>query len=235
MELILSDLVVVEKRWSGWRRIARRSRTPNSIGNTSCLVKCKAALEDKHSSAAAWNLMPEEEKRIRGFQFLSQKPMLYVLNLGEEEAARLHEMRTGVSQRSLGGTAANRRSPRYAAKSRPSSQNCRPKRQREYLASYGLTESGLERLIRPHTRLLGLDVVPDRRRDRGARLDHPDEQHGSEGGGRHPQRFREEVHSRRGGELEVAGGLWRIPWRARERICCGWRARSTSSKMAMCW
>ena len=42
-------------------------------------------------------LSGEDEKRIRGFQFLSQKPMLYVLNLGESDAARLHEHTSYVS------------------------------------------------------------------------------------------------------------------------------------------
>ena len=40
---------------------------------------------------------PEEEKRIRGFQFLSLKPMLCVLNLGEEDASRLHEVHAAVA------------------------------------------------------------------------------------------------------------------------------------------
>ena len=41
----------------------------------------------------------EDEKRIRGFQFLSQKPMLCVLNIGEEDAAAAARSGRGVSQR----------------------------------------------------------------------------------------------------------------------------------------
>ena len=49
--------------------------------------------------------MDEDEKRIRGFQFLSQKPMLLVLNLGEEDAARLHEVEEQYRTGPLAGKA----------------------------------------------------------------------------------------------------------------------------------
>ena len=52
----------------------------------------KAELEANRPTARPRPSTPEDEKRIRGFQFLSQKPMLCVLNLGEEDAPRLHEV-----------------------------------------------------------------------------------------------------------------------------------------------
>jgi GTP-binding protein YchF len=89
-ELVLSDLVVVEKRLERLEKDRKKIKSPDLDREFELLEKCKATLEqDKPLRELA--LEAEEEKRIRGFQFLSQKPMLYVLNLGEEDAARLHE------------------------------------------------------------------------------------------------------------------------------------------------
>ena len=37
-------------------------------------------------------LSGDDEKRIKGFQFLSKKPILYVINVGEGDADKLHEI-----------------------------------------------------------------------------------------------------------------------------------------------
>ena len=128
----------------------------------------------------------EDEKRIRGFQFLSQKPMLYVLNLGEEDAGKLHEREQEYRKGPLAGrrnTAARRdlrqdrsRAGRTAA--RGSSRNTWP--------ATDLKESGLERLISATYSLLGLMSFLTAGEDEVPRLDHPDEQHRGEGRRRDP-------------------------------------------------
>src|SRR5579883_2789580 len=90
MELILSDLVVVEKRLERLDKDRKKIKSPELDREYALLERCKALLE-ANTPLRQLVLEPEDEKRIRGFQFLSQKPMLYVLNLGEEEAAKLHE------------------------------------------------------------------------------------------------------------------------------------------------
>jgi hypothetical protein len=100
-------------------------------------------------------LPDEDEKRIRGFQFLSQKPMLYVLNIGEEEAPRLHE----VEEKFRTGALAGRPGTAVTAvcgKVEAELSELPVADQGEYLASYGLAESGLVRLIAATYSLLGL-------------------------------------------------------------------------------
>src|SRR5579883_3253695 len=131
-ELILSDLVVVEKR----------------------LEKAKAMLEENRP-LRQMELEPEDEKRIRGFQFLSQKPMLYVLNLGEEEAAKLHEREQEFREKQLTGRARVAVTA-VCGKVEAELAELPAADQADYLASYGLKESGLERLISATYALLGL-------------------------------------------------------------------------------
>ena len=51
------------------------------------MLKAKQALEGQ-TPLRELELSAEEELTLRGFTFLSLKPMLYVLNLGEKDAAR---------------------------------------------------------------------------------------------------------------------------------------------------
>src|SRR5215475_4005366 len=88
-ELILSDLVVVEKRLERLDKDRKKIKNPELDREFELLTQCKTTLEENRPLRQLV-LESEDEKRIRGFQFLSQKPMLYVLNLGEEEAGRLH-------------------------------------------------------------------------------------------------------------------------------------------------
>ncbi|HBY62623.1 MAG TPA: redox-regulated ATPase YchF, partial [Solibacterales bacterium] len=104
MELILSDLVVVEKRMERVEKDRKKQRLPELDKEMDLLVRCKEALEN-NQPLRSLEFEDEDEKRIRGFQFLSLKPMLYVMNLGEEDAAKLHEVEQRYRESALGGKA----------------------------------------------------------------------------------------------------------------------------------
>jgi ribosome-binding ATPase len=153
-ELILSDLVVVEKRLERLEKDRKKIKSADLDNEFALLEKCKATL-DENQPLRQMALDREEEKRIRGFQFLSQKPMLYVLNLGEEDTPRLHQR----EQEFRKGILAGRKHTAVTAvcgKIEAEVAELPAPEQRAYLASYGLTESGLERLISATYSLLGL-------------------------------------------------------------------------------
>jgi hypothetical protein len=154
MELILSDLVVIEKRLDRLEKDRKKIKSPELDHEFELLEKCRAALERNHPLRQL-EIDAEEEKRLRGFQFLSQKPMLYVLNLGESEAGSLHQREREYRE----GVLAGRKQVSAAAvcgKIEAELAELPAEEQREYLASYGLQESGLERLISATYSLLGL-------------------------------------------------------------------------------
>jgi len=153
-ELILSDLVVVEKRLERLDKDRKKIKNPELDHEFELLEKCKAML-DENRPLRGMDLDADAEKRIRGFQFLSQKPMLYVLNLGEAEAGKLHEREREYRE----GPLAGRKHTSVTAvcgKIEAELAELAPEEQRDYLASYGLKESGLERLISATYSLLGL-------------------------------------------------------------------------------
>src|SRR6266478_1000812 len=102
-------------------------------------------------------MSPEDKKRIRGFMFLSEKPMLYVLNIGEStelgkdlEAAVAKYKLTDVAARPNVGASA------ICGKVEAELAEMTDEDAAEFLGSYGMTESGLSRLIRKSYHLLGL-------------------------------------------------------------------------------
>lgn len=154
LELILSDLMVIEKRLERLDKDRKKMKAPELDREFEALERFKAELE-ANRPLRELELSEEEEKRTRGFQFLSQKPMLYVLNLGEGDAPRLHEIEAEYRRGALAG----RRGTAVTAvcgKIEAELAELSGDEAREYLASYGLKESGLERLISATYSLLGL-------------------------------------------------------------------------------
>jgi GTP-binding protein YchF len=153
-ELVLSDLMVVEKRIERVDKDRKKIKNPELDREFELLEKCKALLE-ANRPLRELELDAEGEKRVRGFQFLSQKPMLYVLNIGETDASRLHEMEEQYRASALKGRARTEITA-VCGKIEAELAELGGGEAREYLASYGLKESGLERLITASYRLLGL-------------------------------------------------------------------------------
>lgn len=153
MELMLNDLMVVEKRLERLEKDRKKIKSADLDREFETLVQCKEMLE-ANSTLRRLELDPEREKLIRGFQFLSQKPMLYVLNVGEADAGRLHEIEAEYRERLAGRphTAVTA----VCGKIEAELAELPPEEAGEYLASYGLSESGLERMIAATYALLGL-------------------------------------------------------------------------------
>src|SRR5712691_6914211 len=153
-ELMLCDLVVVEKRMERVDKDRKKIKSPDLDHEFALLERLKAELEaNRPLRGLEYNA--EEEKRIRGFQFLSQKPMLCVVNLGEEDAGKLHE----IEEKYRNGAFAARANTAVTAicgKIEAELAELSAGEVAEYLASYGLKESGLERLITATYSLLGL-------------------------------------------------------------------------------
>src|SRR3984885_4611207 len=73
IELILSDLVVVEKRMERLEKERKKIKSTEHDREFALLERCQATLE-QNVALRTLELTADEEKLIRGFQFLSQKP-----------------------------------------------------------------------------------------------------------------------------------------------------------------
>jgi ribosome-binding ATPase YchF (GTP1/OBG family) len=150
----LSDLVVVEKRMERVDKDRKKIKSPDLDKEFALLERLKSELE-ANRALRGLELDQDDEKRIRGFQFLSRKPLLAVLNIGERDAGRMPEIETQYRDGALAGR------PRTAVtaicgKIEAELAELSTEDAKDYLASFGLAESGLERLISATYALLGL-------------------------------------------------------------------------------
>jgi GTP-binding protein YchF len=154
MELVLSDLVVVEKRMERVHKDRKKIKSPDLDKEFALLERLKRELE-ANRPLRELEFDDEDEKRIRGFQFLSQKPMLCVLNIGEADVPRMREIEEQYRTGPLAGKARTAVTA-ICGKIEAELAELSPEEAKDYLASYGLAESGLERLIAATYALLGL-------------------------------------------------------------------------------
>ncbi len=155
IELILSDLVVVEKRMERLEKDRRKIKSLDLDREFALLERCKATLE-QNVALRTLELTADEQKLIRGFQDSSLKSrMLFVLNIGEEDAGRLHEIEEEYRKGPLAGRT-NTAVTAICGKIEAELAELSPEEAREYLTSYGLKDSALTRLISATYALLGL-------------------------------------------------------------------------------
>jgi len=155
-DLMISDLGQVEKRLERLEKDLQKMRSPELEKENELLIKAKAHLEGE-KPLRELEMSPDDKKRIRGFMFLSEKPILYVLNISEStelgkdlEAAVAKFKLTEIAARPNAGATA------ICGKVEAELAEMSDADAAEFLSSYGLTESGLTRLIRKSYALLGL-------------------------------------------------------------------------------
>ena len=155
-DLIVNDLGQVEKRQERVEKDLKKMRTAELEREHDLLTRAKTHLETERP-LREMEMTPEDKKRVRGFMFLSEKPILYVLNIGEsttlgkdlEEAVTKYGLTEVASRPNTGALA-------VCAKVEAELAEMSDEDAAEFLSSYGLTESGLVRLIRKTYELLGL-------------------------------------------------------------------------------
>ncbi len=158
LELLFSDLAGVEKRLTridaGIKKLAGREREATER-ERALMLKLKNALEaDTPLREVTGDLDPDDAKLLRGFGFLTAKPLLVLLNLGEDqlgepgqalvESLRERFGRPHVAVDALSGQIEmeiGRLDADDAA---------------VFMADLGIAESSLDRIIRRSFDLLGL-------------------------------------------------------------------------------
>ena len=155
-DLMVSDLGQIEKRLERLEKDLKKMRSPELEKENELLQRAKAHLESERP-LREMEMTREDKKRLRGFMFLSEKPILYVLNVSEtpelgkelENAVGKYKLNEIASQPNAGATA-------ICGKVEAELAEITEADAAEFLSSYDLKESGLVRLIRTTYALLGM-------------------------------------------------------------------------------
>ena len=158
LELLFSDLAGVEKRLSridaGMKKLSGREREAAERERL-LMARLKETLEaDTPLREITADLDPDDEKLLRGFGFLTAKPLLILLNLGEDQlgapgetliaSLRTEFDRARVAVDALAGQIEMEIGRLEAADAAV------------FMADLSIAESGLDRIIRRSFDLLGL-------------------------------------------------------------------------------
>ncbi len=155
-DLMVSDLGQIEKRLERLEKDLKKMKTAELEKEFELLKRANTHLGSE-KPLREMEMTPEDKKRIRGFMFLSEKPIFYVLNIGESTELG-KELEEAVEKYKLTEIAARPNSAATAicGKVEAELSEMSDADAAEFLSSYGLTESGLVRLIRTTYKLLGL-------------------------------------------------------------------------------
>jgi len=154
LELILADLGAVERRLERLEANIKKAHKPEDVAERELFVRLKQALEAE-TPLRELELSEEERKRVRGYSLLSEKPLLLVVNLDEDRVRDAAATLDALGLANLG------EQPRVvlcpvAATIEAEIARLAPEDARAFLDDLGLSEPGLDRVIRSSYELLGL-------------------------------------------------------------------------------
>ncbi|HHB80515.1 MAG TPA: redox-regulated ATPase YchF [Aliiroseovarius sp.] len=150
-ELMLADMESLEKRLQNITRKVRGG-DKEAVQQERLMKAALAALEDGRPARVV-EVDEDDQKAWQGLQLLSTKKVLYVCNVGEEEAAsgNAHSQAVEAFAASEGNA-----SVVISAQIEEEISQLEPEEQEMFLAEMGLEEAGLDRLIRAGYALLHL-------------------------------------------------------------------------------
>jgi hypothetical protein len=154
LELILADLSTVEKRLERLEANIKKANRPEDVAERGVFQKMKEALEAERPLREL-DLPEEDRRRLRGYAFLSEKPVLLAVNLGEGD------VRKAAAYLESHGLAAFATRPGLglcpiSATIEAEMAELTPEDARTFREDLGLSEPGLDRVIQTSYALLGL-------------------------------------------------------------------------------
>ena len=153
-ELMLADLESLEKRVdNAAKRATAGDKEAKALA--SVLGQALALLRDGKPARLTEPKDDEEARLFRQAQLLTAKPVLYVCNVAEEDAASGNALSEKVFEKAASEGA---QAVVVSAAIESELVAMEPEERSEYLAELGLEESGLARIIRAGYELLGLNT-----------------------------------------------------------------------------
>ena len=141
MELVLADLGTIERAMPRLEKEAKKDKSGEA--KIAVLKRLQEWMDEGHR-ARKMEMTAEERELLRDLHLLTMKPMLYVANVDESQVAEDFAPIDGVKPIPI------------CAKVEADLSELEPEEAAEYLAEIGLSEPGLNTLIREAYRLLGL-------------------------------------------------------------------------------
>ena len=155
LELVFSDLAIMERRLERIKESLKGAKPPERQGflqEQETIGKFKTDLE-KDIPIRELKLTPAEVKAIANYQFLTAKPLLTAVNIGEEQLAETESREAELNSRHAREKC---RVITLCGKLEMELTELEDSEAEAFRANFGLQESGLDRVIKLSYELLGL-------------------------------------------------------------------------------
>jgi len=155
LELVFSDLAIMERRLERIETSLKGAKAPERqafLQEQETLMKFKADLE-KDIPIRELKLTTSEAKTIANYQFLTAKPLLIVVNIGEDQLPEAESLEAELNSRYAQEKC---RVITLCGKLEMELSQLENSEAEEFRTDFGLKESGLDRVIKLSYELLGL-------------------------------------------------------------------------------
>ncbi len=151
-EFLLSDLAVIENRFERLEKQIAANKNDHDVRELAVLKTCRAHLEGERP-LRLHEFKPDEELLIRGFRFLSQKPLFIAVNLDENDIRREAEV---LAPFAPWANLPNTDVIGLSAKIEMELRELPEAELKAFLADYGIERPARDKLIAETYRLMGL-------------------------------------------------------------------------------
>ncbi len=152
LELIYADLDVIEKRIGKIEKKAQLKVDKDAVLEFNVLKKAEEALKEG-ISIRDLKLTKEEKATIKNYNFLSEKPMIYIMNVSEDDINEDNEYVLRVKEYSQ---KTNTKCIKICSKIEEELSELSDEEKEMFLSDFGITEVGLDKLVTEAYDLLGL-------------------------------------------------------------------------------
>ncbi len=153
LELIFSDLEMVEKRIQKQEKLAKSDKS--LLPELELLRRIKETLEEG-KSVRTLDLTDDEDKIVKDFHLLSSKPTIYIANVDENDIQNYGADNPYVAKVKELAKTENAEVVTICAKIEAEISELEDDEKQLFLEELGMNESGLDRLIKASYSLLGL-------------------------------------------------------------------------------
>ncbi len=149
-ELLLADLASIEGRLERLDKDLKKIKDPEGEKERDLLLRLRTPIEQE-KGVRGLSLTPSEEKMIRSFAFLSQKPLLHMVNVAEKDIGRIETAPALYAEAATGSEVMA-----FCGKLESELLDLEDAERRTFMAEFGLGQTIPTRFFQAVPRLLGL-------------------------------------------------------------------------------
>ncbi|HET6267436.1 MAG TPA: redox-regulated ATPase YchF [Acidobacteriota bacterium] len=148
LELILADMDVIHTRLEKLTQMIKKVKNKDNEEELALLQRLQKQVEAE-KPLRELEYSEQEKRKLRSFSFLSEKPLLHIINISEEKL--------GERERYLSESLQSHQEITFVCGTLEEQiEQLNPEERDEFLKQYGFTESGRDRVIRTAFHLLDL-------------------------------------------------------------------------------